>query len=79
MAAVDDGPGALGLYVNGREGLTRVAMIGDRLPDGRVLATFTLNPVTSIGPNGGVSFATMGETDIGQSAIYYFGPPPKEK
>jgi hypothetical protein len=79
MAAIDDGPGPLGLYVKWPEGLKRVAMIGDHLADGRLLATFTLNPVTSIGPNGGVTFATMGDSELGQGALYYYGPPPQER
>ncbi len=76
MAALDDGPAPLGLYISGQDGPTRVAMIGDALPGGRVLTSFALNPVTMIGPNGGVTFATMGGSDVGESAIYYFGPPP---
>ena len=76
MAALYDGPAPLGLYISGQDGPTRVAMIGDALPGGRVLTSFALNPVTMIGPNGGVTFATMGGSDVGESAIYYFGPPP---
>ena len=39
---------------------------------------FALNPVTSAGTNGGVSFATMGNSEPGGgSRIYYFGPPPR--
>jgi hypothetical protein len=77
MAALDEGPAPLGLYATSESGLSRIAAIGDRLPDGRVLATFALNPVAMTGPNGGVTFATMGDGDAAPSGIYYFGPPPK--
>ncbi|MEA2839380.1 MAG: hypothetical protein QOF41_710, partial [Methylobacteriaceae bacterium] len=77
MAALDDGPAPLALYATSESGLSRIAATGDRLPDGRVLATFALNPVAMTGPNGGVTFATMGDGDAAPSGIYYFGPPPK--
>jgi hypothetical protein len=77
MAGLDEGPGPLGLYVTGESGLSRIAMIGDRLPEARTLATFALNPVAMIGANGAVTFATMGDGDSSPSGIYYFGPPPK--
>jgi hypothetical protein len=77
MAALDEGPAPLGIYLTSESGLSRIAAIGDRLPDGRVLATFPLNPVAMTGANGGVTFATMGDGDAAPSGIYYFGPPPK--
>jgi hypothetical protein len=77
MAGLDEGAGPLGLYVTGESGLSHIAMIGDRLPDGRTLATLALNPVAMIGANGGVTFAPMGDGDSSPSGIYYFGPPPK--
>jgi hypothetical protein len=77
IAALDEGPGPLALYATGQGGLARIATIGDRLPDGRVLTTFALNPVAMIGGNGGVTFASMGDANAVPSAIYYFGPPPQ--
>jgi hypothetical protein len=77
IAGLDDGPGPVGLYVTGESGPSRIAMIGERLPDNRTLATFALNPVAMIGTNGAVTFATMGDGDSSPSGIYYFGPPPK--
>jgi hypothetical protein len=63
--------------VTGESGLSRIAIVGDGLPDNRTLATFALNPVAMIGTNGAVTFATMGNGDSQPSGIYYFGPPPK--
>lgn len=76
IAAVDGGSGPLGIYTWRSGELRRVAMVGDRLANGRALAGFALNPVASAGANGGLSFATAGETD-GDTGIYYFGPPPE--
>ena len=77
IAGLDDAPGPLGLYVAGENGLSRIAMIGDGLPDGRTLATFALNPVAMIGANGAVTFTTMGDEVSQPGGIYYFGRPPK--
>ena len=77
IAGLDDAPGPLGLYVAGENGLSRIAMIGDSLPDGRTLATFALNPVAMVGANGAVTFSTMGDGVSQPAGIYYFGQPPK--
>jgi len=77
VAAIDGGPGPLGLFVRRADGMRRVAMVGERLADGKTLPGFALNPVTTAGPNGGVTFATMVEPEVGQNGIYYFGPPPR--
>jgi hypothetical protein len=76
-AALDEGPGLVGLYVKNDTSLSRIATTGDRLPDGRPLSTFALNPVAIAGPNGSVTFATMGDGDATRSGIYCFGPPSK--
>jgi hypothetical protein len=76
VAAVDNGPGPLGLYVRQADMLRRIVMTGERLPSGNTVAGFALNPVATSGPNGGVTFATLAEPEIGQTGIYYFGPPP---
>jgi hypothetical protein len=75
IAGVDGGPGPLGLFAGQSPDLRRVAMVGEHLADGKVLPGFALNPVTSAGPNGGMTFATMAEPGTGQNGIYYFGPP----
>ena len=75
VAAVDDAPGPLGIYVGNPGAIRRVAMVGDRLPNGSVLPAFALNSVTSVGANGGLTFATMATPEGGQNGIYYYGPP----
>ncbi|HEY0185051.1 MAG TPA: choice-of-anchor tandem repeat NxxGxxAF-containing protein [Rhodopila sp.] len=78
IAAIDDGPAPLGLFAWQAGTLSRLVLAGDKLPDGRALPPFALNPVTSAGTNGGVAFATMGNAEPGGgSHIYYFGPPPR--
>ena len=75
VAAVDDGPGPLGIYIGNPGAIRRVAMVGDRLANGGVLPAFALNSVTSVGSNGGLTFATMTNPEDGQNGIYYYGPP----
>jgi len=75
VAAVDDGPGPLGVYLGKPGAIHRVAMVGDRLPSGTVLPLLALNSVTSAGPQGGLTFATMANPEVGQNGIYYYGPP----
>ncbi len=75
VAAVDDGPGPLGIYFGNPGAIRRIAMVGDRLPNGGVLPAFALNSVTSAGANGGLTFATMANPEGGQNGIYYYGPP----
>ena len=74
MAGIEDGPGPLALYAAGSLGLRRIAMVGDRLTNGRILQAFALNPVASAASNGGLTFATVAELGGGESSIYYFGP-----
>jgi hypothetical protein len=76
VAGIDGGPGTVGLYVGQlRSDLRRIAMVGDRLANGKVLPGFAINPVASAGSNGGLTFATMAEPGAGENGIYYFGPP----
>jgi hypothetical protein len=74
MAGIEAGPGPLALYAAGSPGLRRIAMVGDRLANGKVLQAFALNPVASAASNGGLTFATVTELGGGESSIYYFGP-----
>jgi hypothetical protein len=74
MAGIEAGPGPLALYAAGSLGLRRIAMVGDRLANGKVLQAFALNPVASAASNGGLTFATMAELGAGENSIYYFGP-----
>src|SRR5258708_2588630 len=75
VAAVDDGPGPLGIYIGNPAAIRRVAMVGDRFASGAGLPAFALNSVTSAGSNGGLTFATMTNPEDGQNGIYYYGPP----
>jgi hypothetical protein len=75
IASIDGGPGPLGLYAGQPPNFRCVATVGERLANGKVLPAFALNPVTSAGANGGMTFATMAEPATGQNGIYYFGPP----
>jgi hypothetical protein len=75
VAAVDDGPGPLGIYLGSPGAIRRVAMVGDHLANGGVLPALALNSVTSAGSNGGLTFATMTNPEAGQNGIYYYGPP----
>ena len=76
VAAIDDGPGPIGIFAWEAGIFTRLVLAGEKLPDGSALPPFAINPVTSAGNNGAVSFATMGDPQLGPgSRIYYFGPP----
>jgi hypothetical protein len=76
VGAIEDGPGALGVFVFQSGQVRRVAMAGDHWANGKVIPPFALNPITSAGLNRAVTFATMAE-DAAQNGIYYYGPPPR--
>jgi len=75
VAAVDDGPGPLGIYIGSPGAIRRVAMVGDHLANGGILPPLALNSVTSVGSNDGLTFATMTNPEEGRNGIYYYGPP----
>jgi hypothetical protein len=75
VAAIDDGPGGLAIYVGTPGAIHRVAMVGDPMANGGVIPAFALNSVTSVGSRGGLTFATMANPESGQNGIYYYGPP----
>jgi hypothetical protein len=78
VAAIDGGPGPLGIFSWQAGVFSRLVLAGEKLPDGSTLPPFALNPVTTASNNGGVSFATMGDPQLGGgSRIYYFGPAPR--
>src|SRR5262245_22500871 len=56
-AAVDDGPSPMIIVRATRDGLQRVVGVGDRVPDGARIASFTLLPVVGVSGAGAVSFA----------------------
>jgi hypothetical protein len=76
VAAIDDGPGSLAIYVGTAAAIHRVAMVGDPIANGGVIPALALNSVTSVGSRGGLTFATMANPESGQNGIYYYGPPP---
>jgi hypothetical protein len=76
VGAIDGGPGPLGIYARKGHGLARIALVGERLEGGKSLPGLALNPVTTAGRNGGLTFATMAAPETGENGIYYFGPPP---
>jgi hypothetical protein len=76
VGAIDGGPGPLGIYARQGRGLARIAVVGERLEGGKSLPALALNPVTTAGRNGGLTFATMAVPETGENGIYYFGPPP---
>jgi len=51
-------------------------MVGERLGGNKALPGLALNPVTTAGRNGGLTFATMALPETGENGIYYFGPAP---
>jgi hypothetical protein len=75
VAAIDGGPGNLGIYIGTPGAIHRVAMVGDRIANGGVIPALALNSVTSVGSSGGLTFATMANPESGQNGIYYYGPP----
>jgi hypothetical protein len=78
VAAVEDGPGPIGIYAWQAATLSPIVMAGQAVAGGGTLPPFAINAVTTAGANGGVTFATMGDADSGGgSRIYYFGPPAK--
>ena len=56
-ASVENGPTAMAILQANGGGLTRIVGVGDPLPGGGRIASFTLYPVVSVGPRGHVSFA----------------------
>jgi hypothetical protein len=75
VASVDGGPSPVGAFVAAPSGLSRIAAVGETLPGGGLLATFTLYPVVSLGSNGGVTFtAAPTATGEGVAGIYLATP-----
>ena len=59
----------------GSSGPSRIAAIGDSLPDGGTLATFTLYPVVTLSPSGSMTFAAAPTaTGQGVEGIYLATP-----
>jgi hypothetical protein len=75
VASVDAGPSPVGAYLAGASGIARIAALGDALPGGGTLATFTLYPVVTLSSTGTATFAAT-PTSIGQGVegIYLATP-----
>src|SRR5207244_838517 len=56
-ASVDGGASPVIIVRTGRDGLERVAGVGDALPNGGRITSFTLFPIVSVSAGGAVSFA----------------------
>ena len=56
-ASIEGGPTSVAILRADGTGLTRIAGVGDPLPGGGSITSFTLYPVVSVGPRGHVSFA----------------------
>jgi hypothetical protein len=75
-ASVDGGSTPIGVFLAGRDGITRIAGVGDLLPSGGTLASFGLYPVATTGPNGGLTFATAA-TATGEGVTGIYAVPPR--
>jgi len=75
VASVDAGPSPVGAFLAASSGLSKVAAIGDPLPGGGTLATFTLYPVITLSPSGSLTFAAAPTaTGQGVEGIYLATP-----
>src|SRR5262249_58896846 len=70
VASIDGGPGPLGIFVRQGGNLVRVAVVGEGLGGNKSLPGLALNPVTTAGRNGGLTFATMALPETGENGIY---------
>jgi len=58
IAALDQGPASLAVFLAGPTGTRKLAAIGDPLPGGGKLASFGLYPSAAMSPSGHITFAT---------------------
>lgn len=76
-ASVDGGPSPVVVVRAGPDGLQRVVGVGDALPNGARIASFTLLPVVSVGPGGAISFAVAPTaTGGGSEGLFVAAPGP---
>ncbi|HEY2618125.1 MAG TPA: choice-of-anchor tandem repeat NxxGxxAF-containing protein, partial [Acetobacteraceae bacterium] len=59
IAALDSGPGPLAAFAGAAGNISRVASMGERLPQGELIGRFALNAVAVAGPGGALTFATV--------------------
>jgi hypothetical protein len=76
-ASVDGGPSPVILVRARSDGLQRVVGVGDTLPNGSRIASFTLLPVVSVSPGGAISFAVAPTaTGGGSEGLFVATPEP---
>jgi hypothetical protein len=76
VAALDGGPGPLAAFAGTAGDIRRVAVMGERLPQGEVIGRFALSAVTAAGPGGALTFATVAQDKDERTAIYCRCPEP---
>ncbi|MBV9288132.1 MAG: hypothetical protein JO288_09950, partial [Hyphomicrobiales bacterium] len=76
IAALDDAPGPLAVFAGPVGELQRVAMVGEKLPQGGRIGRFPLNAIASIAAHGALTFLTMAAEQDERTAIYCRCPPP---
>jgi hypothetical protein len=76
IAALDSGPGPLAAFAGAAGNISRVASMGERLPQGELIGRFALNAVAVAGPGGALTFATVAESEVQRNAIYCRCPEP---
>ena len=70
IAALDGGAGPLAAFAGLGRDVSRVATMGETLPEGGRLGRFALNTVAAIGPGGALTFATTAQEEGERNAIY---------
>jgi hypothetical protein len=76
IAALDGGPGPLGAFAGATGDIRRVAIMGETLPHGELIARFAPNAVAVAGPGGALTFATVAGAEGERNAIYCRCPEP---
>jgi hypothetical protein len=76
IAAVDGEPGPLAAFAGPAGNVSRVATMGESLPQGGTIGRFALNTVATAGPGGALTFATVAQEKGERNAIYCRCPEP---
>lgn len=76
IAALDGGPGPIAAFAGAAGDIERVATMGESLPQGEVIGRFALGAVAAAGPDGLLTFVTVGDEKDARNAIYCRCPEP---
>ena len=76
IAALDGGPGPLAAFAGPVGAISRIAAMGETLPQGERIGRFALNAIAMAGPGGAVTFATVAQEEGQRNAIYCRCPLP---